>query len=84
MQPYDPDESVANAFLKFEDTLKLRASLVLDYFKQEVNSLPEDRLTFADKERKQQVLKLIEQVGNLKIVDAQVLLKLYDLYRFKI
>ena len=62
----------------------MRASIVLDYYKQELNSLDDDILTFADKERKEQVLKLLNYLGSLKIVDAQVLLKIYDLYRFKI
>ena len=34
--PYEPDESVAYAYLKFEDHTKLRASVVLDYYLKEV------------------------------------------------
>lgn len=44
----------------------------------------DDDLSFADKERKQQVLKLLTYLGELKVVDAPVLFKLYDLYRYKI
>jgi hypothetical protein len=49
-----------------------------------VKKLNDENLTYADKERKDQVLKLIDYLGNLKVIDAQVLLKLYNLYRFKI
>ena len=57
---------------------------MLDYYKQEVNSMRDEDLTFADKERKQHVLKLVDYMSSLKIVDAPVLLKLYDLYRYKL
>lgn len=82
--PYEPDEAVAHAYLKFEDSTKLRASVVLDFYKKEVEALHDDDLTFADKERKQQVLKLITYLSDLKVIDAPVLFKLYDLYRYKV
>lgn len=82
--PYEQDESVAYAYLKFEDQTKLRASVVLDFYRQEIESMRDDDLSFADKERKQQVLKLLTYLGELKVVDAPVLFKLYDLYRYKI
>jgi len=69
--------------LKFEDELRLRASVVLDYYKEDIKTLKDENLTYVDKERKEQVLKLIDYIGNLKVVDAPVLLKLYDLYRYK-
>jgi hypothetical protein len=50
--PYDPDESVATAYLKFEDRDNLRASIVLDYYKNEIEAMRDDDLSFADKERK--------------------------------
>lgn len=82
--PYEPDESVTYAYLKFEDQQKLRASVVLDLYKKEVSTLKDEDLTYADKERKEQVLKLINYLGQLKVVDAPVLFKLYDLYRYKV
>ena len=82
--PYEPDQAVAYAYLKFEDSQKLRASVVLDYYRKEVESASDDSLSFADKERKQQVLKLIDYLGSLKVIDAPVLLKLYELYRLKL
>lgn len=64
--------------------MKLRASIVLDFYKEEVKKMKDENLTYADKERKEQVLNLIEYLSSIKIVDASVLLKLYNLYRFKI
>lgn len=52
MQPYNPDEEVTYTFLKFEDELKLRASIVLDYYKQDILSFKDDDLTLADRELK--------------------------------
>ena len=82
--PYEPDNSVTYAYLKFEDQEKLRASVVLDYYKNEIESISDDSLTFADKERKEQVLKLIQYLASIKVIDAPILIKLYDLYRFKL
>jgi hypothetical protein len=70
--------------LKFEDEHKLRASIVLDYYKNEVLAMKDEDLTFADKERKKQVLNLLHFLSSLKVVDAPILMKLYDLYRYKI
>ena len=82
--PYEPDNAVAYAYLKFEDQEKLRASVVLDYYKKEIQSLSDDSLSFADKERKGQVLKLIDYLSSVKVIDAPILMKLYDLYRYKL
>ena len=82
--PYEPNDAVTYSYLKFEDQEKLRASVVLDFYKKEIESLEDDSLLFADKERKQQVIKLIDYLGQLKVVDASVLLKLHELYRYKL
>jgi hypothetical protein len=82
--PYEPDNSVAYAYLKFEDQEKLRASVVLDFYRKEIESISDDSLSFSDKERKQQVLRLIDYLTSVKVIDAPVLTKLYDLYRYKL
>ena len=82
--PYEPDQSVTYAYLRFEDQEKLRASVVLDYYRKEIESMTDESLTFADKERKDQVLKLIDYLASVKVVDAPILMKLYDLYRYKL
>lgn len=82
--PYAPEESVAFSFLKFEDDMKLKASIVLDYFKEEIKGYNDEELSLADKERKGQVLQLFDFLSNLKVIDAPVLLKLFNLYRYKL
>ena len=57
---------------------------MLDYYRQEISAMSDDFLSFADKEKKDQVLKLIEYLGSLKLIDAPVLMKLYELYRLKL
>jgi hypothetical protein len=70
--------------LKFEDEWRLRASLVLDFYKQELSKYEDVQLSFADKERKQQVHSLLNYMSSLKIIDAPVLLNIYNLYRYKL
>lgn len=31
--PYEPNESITYSYLKFEDEQKLRASIILDYYR---------------------------------------------------
>ena len=58
---------------------------MLDVYKKQVEAIEDSQLVSqTDKERKEQVLKLIDYIGSLKIVDAQVLFKLFDLYRYKL
>lgn len=64
--------------------MKLKASIVLDYFKEEIAAYKDEDLNLADKERKGQVLQLINYLSNIKVIDAPVLLKLFNLYRFKL
>ena len=44
------------SFLRYEDNYKLKASIVLDYFKEEIKGYEDSQLSYADKERKEQVL----------------------------
>lgn len=54
-------------------------------YRKQIEAIPDKALiSQTDKERKEQVLKLIDYIGSLKVVDAQVLFKLYDMYRYKI
>jgi len=46
--------------------------------------MSEESLSFADKEKKQQALNLIKYMGSLKVIEAPVLMKLYELYRLKL
>jgi hypothetical protein len=84
--PYEEDPSIKQtAYFKFEDSSRLRASVVLDVYRKQVDAIPDKALVSqADKERKEQVLKLIDYIGSLKIVDSQVLFKLFEMYRYKI
>jgi hypothetical protein len=47
-------------------------------------ALKDDDITLAERELKQQVLRLIEYLAQVKIVDAPVLMRLYDLYRLRL
>lgn len=75
---------MAYAYLKFEDTQRLRASIVLDYYRKELEELKDDEISYADKERKQRIKELIEYLSQIKVIDAQILLKIYDLYRYRV
>jgi len=45
--------------LKFEDDHRLHASVVLDFYINQIKQIKDEDLDFTDKERKEQVLKLI-------------------------
>jgi len=84
---FDPyNEEVEFAALKFEDEVRMRASLVIDVKLGELSDLRDmaakGKLTFTDKERLNQVESLLKRLNDIKIIDAPVLLKLYNLYRY--
>lgn len=84
---YDPyNEESDFTHLRYEDEVKLRASLVLNVQKRVLSDIVThyDKLDYSDKERFTQVQILIERLDEIKIVDAPVLLKLYNLYRYKL
>lgn len=64
----------------------MRASLVVDVKLAELSDLKDmaakGTLTFTDKERLNQVESLLKRLNDIKVVDAPVLLKLYNLYRY--
>lgn len=66
----------------------MRASLVVDVKLEELQDLrlmaSKGTLTFTDRERLNQVESLLKKLNDIKVVDAPVLLKLYNLYRFQI
>jgi len=40
-------------------------------------------LSFTDKERLNQIETLLDNLSSIKVIDAPILLKLYNLYRYK-
>ncbi len=58
--------------------------MVLDYYKQDLLSIKDIDLSYTDKERKAKVVQLLDYLTQLKIVDAPVLLKIYNIYRQKL
>lgn len=66
----------------------MRASLIVDAKLLQLSDLKDmaakGTLTFADKERLNQVESLLKRLNDIKIVDAPVLLKLYNLYRYQL
>jgi len=66
----------------------MRASLIVDAKLLQLSDLKDmaakGTLTFTDKERLNQVESLLKRLNDIKIVDAPVLLKLYNLYRYQL
>jgi len=67
--------------LRYEDNAKLRASLVLDAYEIEIDNIDVTGLTFEDKERLERVINLLDYLKSVKVVDAPVLLKIFNLHR---
>lgn len=89
--PYNPEASVQFQHIKFEEDGFLRASLVLDVYKQkllEIKKIADDpsqsQLSTQDKEQLEEIINVVNYLGDLKIIDADVLLKLYNMYRMRL
>ena len=64
----------------------MRASVVVDAQRRSLDSLVklQGELSFTDRERLSQINTLLGRLNDIKVVDAPVLLKLYNLYRYNI
>ena len=84
--PYNPEDGTEFASLRFEDEAKFRASVIIDLHKESLDALEKQIASdsFADKERLKQVRLLLDRLKNLKVIDGPVLIKLFNLYRYKL
>ena len=67
--------------LQYEDSLKLRASIILEAYSSQIENINVNELTYDEKDRYDRVVSLLKFLKNIKIVDAPVLLKIYNLHR---
>ena len=58
-------------------------SLFMDAIKRKLHSLKATEMTKEDIALKDRLDKLIDFMSHIRVVDARVLLKVYDLYKFK-
>jgi phosphopantetheine adenylyltransferase len=60
----------------------MRASIVVDVHAANIRKIAQNNdLSYADKERVNMIEQLITNLHNVKIADASILLKLFNLYR---
>lgn len=67
--------------LRYEDNMKLRASLVLEAYQAQLNHIEPESLSYEDKERYHRVNNLLIYLKTVKVIDAPVLLKIYNMFR---
>ena len=78
----DPQENSQLTAIKYEDSHKLRASIILDVYEQQLKGIdPKKLIKPEDQQRYERVKNLLSYLKNVKIIDAPVLLKIYNLYR---
>ena len=70
--------------LKYEDKFKLRASIVLSTYQKQLDEVNYESLSYEDKERFNKVKSLLTYLNGVKIIDAPVLLKIYNLHRMNV
>ena len=70
--------------LRYDDHNKMRASILLDIYQQELESLDPEHATIEDRILYEQVTNLMNYLKTVKIIDAPILLKIYGLYRCRV
>jgi hypothetical protein len=85
---FDPYQDMENTLiesqytaLRFEDSMKLRASIVMNAYSTQITDIDFSKLSYEEKERYERVVNLLKYLKDVKIVDAPVLLKIYNLHR---
>ena len=86
--PYNPDNQSGFAHLRYESEAKLRASLIVQQHRDSLaeieSQLKHNKVSVADKQRMESIKDMLDRLTDMKITDPQVLLKLYNLYRYRI
>ena len=54
----------------------------MNYFKKELNEIPENYLTSEQRVKRKTLIKLCKYASNYKLKDAQNLKKIFDIYRY--
>ena len=71
--PYNPDKSASFAHLKYEDSARLRASLIIqnhvDSLSEIKNKLEGRRATVADLARMDSIEEMLTRLSEMKIID---------------
>lgn len=62
----------------------MRASIVVEGLSSVLKEINLEELNYKDQEMFGQVELLLERLHDIKIIDAPVLLKLYNLYRYQL
>ena len=74
--------------MKYEDSARLRASLIIqnhvDSLSEIKNKLEGRRATVADLARMDSIEEMLTRLSEMKIIDPQVLLRLYNMYRYQV
>ena len=81
---YDLETSMETAemnSLKYDDSPKNRASIIMDAYEQQVMNIDPESLTQEDKLKYDNVVGFIQTIKAIKVVDASVFLKIFNLHR---
>lgn len=84
IDPYNPPTKFTQYVIEHQDKEKTNASLVLNSFYEKLQSLPTDRLLKSEVETLEKLKALLDYMGRIRILDAQVLAQIYENYRFKV
>jgi len=86
MRYYDPfqeSSQVVEKSLRYEEGTSLKASLVLDHFRRQAQEIDPLSLNLKDRELREQVLFMCENLKLVKVIDPHVLSKIYNIHRYK-
>ena len=71
--PYNPDRSASFAHLRYEDSAKMRASLIVQQHRESLNEiegmLKGRKSTVADRQRFESIKEMLDRLSDMKITD---------------
>ncbi|CAI2361986.1 unnamed protein product [Moneuplotes crassus] len=78
IDPYNPSDLLTENLVKGNNT-----SIVMDVYFDMLKDIPDGTLTENELETKKNLIKLVDYISQVRILDAPVLSEIYEMYRYK-
>jgi hypothetical protein len=70
-------------YFELADEEKMKSSLVLFNYLAQLHDIEDSGLSNFEIMKKEKLIKLVQLIGEMKIIDAKVLGRIFDMYKYK-
>lgn len=83
VDPYNPSKELIKSMMNMEHESENSASVIIDIYRKELEQINEELLNEVEKDVLKKLMNLCGFLEDMKVVDGKVLLKFFEIYKFK-